>query len=78
MLTMNANTISTDLYFRTMTCSAKNRRCKSSLLAKAEVSGKKMAVMASNVVNRKAERFRTNGKVCTTGSRPQRVWANFL
>ena len=78
MLTMNANTISTDLYFLTITCSARNLRCKSSLLARAEVSGMKMAVMASNVVNKKAERFRTNGKVCTTGSRPQRVCASFL
>jgi hypothetical protein len=29
-------------------------------------------------VNKNAERFRTNGSVCTKGSSPQRVWASFL
>jgi len=78
MLTMNASTISTDLNLRTMTCSARNLRCKRSRFASEAVSGKKMAVMASNVVNRKADRFLTKCNVWTTGSRPHRVCARFL
>jgi len=75
MLTMNARTISGDLFRLNIIFRARFLQCTESRLESAAAVGIKSAAAASIEVNRKADCFLRNFGVCKNGSTPHLVCA---